>query len=425
MAAIAGRTRKQLRQSIGSNLGLDRYLSSTPTAASTASSSKSALTDATLFGGDNEHNGSWLIFNLTGSANSGAIRRISDYKSTATRLIWVGDVPVTVAATDTYELWDQDFPVANVHEAINQAIQSMYGRFFDPEEDISLHGDSRVARFDIPAALDMVKAVQFRSTVPELSIHQCNTVWDETTDDEFTQTVETEFWKRGGSSLKVAVSINGGAGDIITDSFTAKDLSRYTHLEFWIYSTKALTTGEVVVHLNDSTANAIGTNKEDSLTVPTMAADTWTYVRKALNNPEIDTAITSIGFETNSDIGAVTFYLDDIKAVNENQATWNVLPSSLWHIDKEAKDLILHFPSTSPGYKLLKLIGGGNPALLTTDAAVSEAPEDYIVAWTMVQLLLAAPQSVMSNPANIAYWQSRRNTAWSKLPMLQNVRLAS
>ena len=73
MAVIQGRTRKEIRQSVGYNLG-SIYVS-TATGGSTSTVVDTALT--TVVGGDNDHIGKWIVF--TSGALDGTIVRVTDY----------------------------------------------------------------------------------------------------------------------------------------------------------------------------------------------------------------------------------------------------------------------------------------------------------------------------------------------------------
>ena len=77
MPAIQGRTRKQLRQSIGYNLGAI----STGTAYDAGSTT--TLISLTLTGGDDNHNGKWLVVFDTSNSDSAETRLVSDYTASA------------------------------------------------------------------------------------------------------------------------------------------------------------------------------------------------------------------------------------------------------------------------------------------------------------------------------------------------------
>ena len=71
MTGTQGRTREELRKSIGRNLIGHRLIVSTATSAG----DETSLIDDTLLGGDDNYNGWWIV------AKAGEIRRVSDYDS--------------------------------------------------------------------------------------------------------------------------------------------------------------------------------------------------------------------------------------------------------------------------------------------------------------------------------------------------------
>src|SRR3990167_5347532 len=145
MATIVARTREQLRVQVGLNSGLLRHIS-----AFTGSGSATTGPDTTIPGGDDTYNGDWSVF--TNGANDGRVRRVSDYTdstglypsaATATAL-------TSPASADTYELWKSYLNPLRIHDFINDAMVNVTGRYFDPEEDISLHTHTNVLRHVVP-----------------------------------------------------------------------------------------------------------------------------------------------------------------------------------------------------------------------------------------------------------------------------------
>ncbi len=173
---------------------------------------------------------------------------------------------------------------------------------------------------------------------------------------------------------------------------------------------------------------------EESLDVPALTADTWKYCRVALSNPEDNTAITQVRFEYDSDLGACVVYLDDIKAVKNDTATWTKLPRYQWRIDKEGEqgastqDLVLTDGGRAEaGYSLIKLVGGDEPAELSADSDTTEVPERYIVAYAtalMAQAGSLRPDADIDSMRNLAaFWFAKSEQAKNDLPFLTNVRL--
>ena len=423
MAITQSKTREDIRKAIGRNLG--KMLTGT----TSGSGSTTTALDATLFGGDDEYNGSYI--RLTSGTYDGTTRRITDYAS-STGTMTFSAVAGTVAGSVTYELWDSNFDPQIIDEFINQAIWESTGRIYDPEESLDVHTDKINARWEIPSQFAMIQDIYYRHKYTSKTLHACGTTFDETTDSDITQAVSTEDYKRDGSSLKLTIAVGASAGDKITDSISSVDLSKYDFIEFWIKSTVATSAGNLKIHLDNGTVTADG-NDLESLNVPALTADTWKYCRVALSNPETDTAIVSIGLEYDSDLGACTVFLDDIKAVKNDTAVWEKLDRNTWRIDKQGsqgastQDLILNDRGrTLAGNNLLKIVGGDEPAELSADSDTTEVPERFVTAYaTALAAQAGSTRTDMDMDAmrNIAaFWFTKTEQARYSLPFLTNVR---
>ena len=418
MPAIQGRTRKQLRQSIGYNLGAI----STGTAYDAGSTT--TLISLTLTGGDDNHNGKWLVVFDTSNSDSAETRLVSDYTASAYRLTLGQALSFSTVAGDTYELWDEPYTPDAIHEFINQAIVDSTGAVYDPIENVALHGDGHQTRFDIPSGISQISKVEYRSRIRSARIHACDVTFDETTDNEMSQGVDSKDFKQGGSSLKIATS--AGDGSFISDSISSLDISGYTHLEGWVKATSAIAAGDFNICLDDATCTCDGNDKE-TLAVPAASADTWTFFRIELANPESDIAIVSVGIEYNANSGTNTVRFDDLRVVHNDTAEWNTLDRRLWKIDKEARDLILGRDGQDAiGYSLIKLTGGDKPALLSSETDTTEIPERYVIAFATARALLSTSGGPTTDPDNkrqlVAYWDGEINRAKAAFPMLTNVR---
>jgi len=423
MAVTQSKTREDIRKAIGRNLG------KMVTGTTSGSGSTTTAVDATLFGGDDEYNGSYI--RLTSGTYDGTTRRITDYAS-STGTMTFSAVAGTVAGSVTYELWDSNFDPQIIDEFINQAIWESTGRIYDPEESLDVHTDKINARWEIPSQFAMIQDIYYRHKYTSKTLHACGTTFDETTDSDITQAVSTEDYKRDGSSLKLTIASGASAGDKITDSISSVDLSKYDFIEFWIKSTVATSAGNLKIHLDNGTVTADG-NDLESLNVPALTADTWKYCRVALSNPESDTAIVSIGLEYDSDLGACTVFLDDIKAVKNDTAVWEKLDRNTWRIDKQGsqgastQDLILNDRGrTLAGNNLLKIVGGDEPAELSADSDTTEVPERFVTAYaTALAAQAGSTRTDMDMDAmrNIAaFWFTKTEQARYSLPFLTNVR---
>ena len=423
MPTIQGRTRKQLRQSIGYNLGAMRI------GAATGTGSTTTLVDAsltTVIGGNDDHIGKWIVF--TSGNNDGDIARVTDYVASTTTLTFAADAGVTVgtstASSDTYELWDMDYSPSMIHDMMNQAVIDATGHVYDPVENLDLHSNGRQLRFDIPSGLSMVQDIYFRDKVDSTSITNCNSVFDESVDSDFTVTADTEDKKQGTASNKMVVAVGASAGDLVTDSIASKDISKYDYIEFWIKSTVATSAGNIKIHL-DNTANCA--SPLESVNVPALTEDTWKFVRVALSNPELNTAIISVGLEYDADIGACTIWLDDVIVAINDSAHWEKVPRNLWKIDRESNDIVFdsYFKSLA-SYKLLKIVGGDKPALLNADSTSNEIDDQYIISYATGLCFASASGGPATDPEarrqQAAFWTGKAEQTKRAFPLLRNVR---
>ena len=419
MAVTQGKTREDLRKAIGRNLNKMQ------TGTTSGSGSTTTAVDATLFGGDDEYIGSYIRF--TSGTYDGTTRRITDYASSTGTMTFAA-VGGTIAGSVTYELWKDQFDPQVVDEFINQSIWEITGKYFDPEENVDLHTDKVNARLEIPSEIAMIQDVYYRSKFTAKELHSCNTAFDDSVDSDFTITANTEDYKKGSASNKIVIAAGASAGDTASDTITSVNIEKYDYIEFWIKSTVATSAGNLKIHLVD--AGGI----EESLDVPALTADTWKYCRVALSNPEDNTAITQVRFEYDSDLGACVVYLDDIKAVKNDTATWTKLPRYQWRIDKEGEqgastqDLVLTDGGRAEaGYSLIKLVGGDEPAELSADSDTTEVPERFVLAYATALSAQAGslrPDADIDSMRNLAaFWFAKSEQAKNDLPFLTNVRL--
>jgi len=422
MAVTQGKTREDLRKAIGRNLG--KMLTGT----TSGSGSTTTALDTTLFGGDDEYIGSYVRF--TSGDNDGSVSRITDYTSSTGTMTFAA-VGATVAGSTTYELWRDQFDPQIVDEFINQSIWEITGKYFDSEENVDLHTDRINARLEIPSEIAMIQDVFYRNKFTSKELLSCNSVFDETIDSDFTVSVDSEDYKRGAGANKFVIAAGASAGDIATDSITSVNLAKYDYIEFWIKSTVATSAGNLKILLDDTASCA---SPIETLNVPALTASTWKYCRVALSNPHTDTAIISVGLEYDSDLGACTVHLDDIKAVKNDTSTWTKLPRYQWRIDKEGaqgastQDLVLTDGGRAEaGYSLIKLVGGDEPAELSSDSSTTEVPERFIVAYATALSAQAGslrPDADIDSMRNLAaFWFAKSEQAKNDLPFLTNMRL--
>ena len=382
MPVLEGRTREQIRQSVGYNLMGGRFIVSTT---SRAGSTVNNLNDRNrLYGGDDAVNGWWAW--ITDGAQDGVVRRVDDFvqgtagtdADTSHQAIVQPGFAAALASGVGYELWAPEFPPLVTNEHINQAIMEVYGRAYDPVEVTSLYAARNVARFVLPSGIAAIQDVYYRDSVVRDEIHACDRVWDETVQTGITVTTDTNDYRRGGTSVKFTVTAAAAASARATDSITSLDIRDQTHVELWAKSSIATVAGDIHLLLDDT---ATASSALETLAFPALTAGVWTPFEVALANPETDTALISVGVRFTEDNGAQVLQLDDIAAVRRETATWSLVHRDGWNIDPEAGLFILTPAAVSAiGYARLKLVGGDAPVLLTADATVSEISSWWIIA---------------------------------------------
>ena len=121
MALSRGLTREEIRVAIGRNLmGSQLYLGS-----ATSDGTVTTIIDTAVFGGDDTHNGKYIIG--TGGAIDGEETRVSDYVESTKTFTYVPAMTDNASGA-SYELWEEQYRPADIHEYINQAIDRLVVR---------------------------------------------------------------------------------------------------------------------------------------------------------------------------------------------------------------------------------------------------------------------------------------------------------
>jgi hypothetical protein len=388
--------------------------------ASATGTTGTLLDSALSVGATDDHRGKYIYF--TSGTNANLIRRVTAASITAgvTTLTFLPAASAITAAADTYQLIGksgfQPHPDI-INGFLSQAIIEVVGLAFDPEESIALHGDGRQKRFDIPSEFKIIHRIETRASVTGEVIHDAASAWDEAAaPSNVTRTVDTEDYKRASGANKFTVAAGFTTGLLSSKAISSLNLSGYSHVEFWIKCSIATAAADLQLLLDDT---ALSVSAVETLSVPALVANTWTYVRVALANPRLDTAIISVGLNYTVDIGACAIWINDVKAVNEDTAYWVPQDMHNWHIDEEARDLVFTF---APQYRLIKIIGGDAPALFSADTDTSEVDDQFLIARATELTLLASGGGPSTDPDAhrplASYWAEKADKALRSMPSL-------
>ena len=385
MAAFQSRTREQIRRSIAANLD------QAPASSASGNGSTTTLVDANYIGGDDEFNGGWLIF--TSGTNDGLIRRVTDYASSTGTFTFKPAATASTATNDTYEYWRSEYPPARIHEFINQAIIQRTPRGLVIDEDESNHGHVLDSRYDIPSGMVAVSAVDYRSNYSGKKVEEANAAWTQGT--SVTAATDSEDWKAHNSSSRFYLS-SVSAGTVGYKDITSLNLSKYDTLEFWFKSSVAHTAGDLTIVL--SSASALGSAKE-TINIPAASARTWTYMRVSLANPELDSAITSVGIKYVTGSSTRYVWLNDIKAVDSQSATYARMWGGNYRIDRESRKVFLTEPARREiGYKLIRLVGYKLPSVLSADSSTCELDPDLVAARATSRAMFSLARGRATDP---------------------------
>ena len=386
MPVTQARTRKQVRQSIG--LALGGFDLSDGAIEHTADDTGSLVTihdSSLLFGSDNEHRGKWVVSTVVATdSNAGLIRRVWESSPDARELRLATPLKKETNTSFTYELWRADIPPQMVNEMMNRYISNITRKGSVPTQDISIHLGGNIYNFPLPSNMIGVQTVSYRESVVSESVRPCDAAWANP-QTNVTAAADSEDLREGNSSCKLTFAdAFGSTGEAANDTFTALDLSGYTHIEFWMKSTLATDTNSYDLFLTSAST------KEEELAVPAMSANTWTYHQVALANPQSDSAIDKIGIAAGSDPVTSTIWIDDVKAIRSGTEVWTSVHRDFWRVEKDDRRLELD-PSGLPGYAsgLLRLKGLRVPALMSNDSDICEVDSEYVIHSVVAEVLRA------------------------------------
>ena len=160
-------------------------------------------------------------------------------------------------------------------------------------------------------------------------IDDCEDAWVSGTNG--TASLETTLVKVGSGSSKCVVAAIAAAGDYVMHEAIAAGATNYagfTHALCWARSTVTCDANDFVLVLDSG--SGLPSAPESELNFPALTANTWKYchlINVAGKEIEDSTAAVTVGLEMNVDIGAVTIYLDDIRAAK------NIAGINTWSLD--------------------------------------------------------------------------------------------
>ena len=367
------------------------------TSSSTVDATSLIATTSLSKGGDNEYNGRQVICATpTGSIVAGEESWISVFDSVTKDATVSPAFSASITSGDIFEMW-RIFTYEEVNEAINEAIMEVTDDCLQIKEVHNIYTASGGYEYNVLSGFKALYKVEYVASVgTEHQIDACESGWiihSSQPVEAVTRSFDTSLFKEGSASMKLVMAANAAADILIFKAITLLDISDCDELEVWVYSTVALSAGDLQVLLDDTAACA---SPVESLNIPATTANTWTRHVISLANPQSDSAIISVGIKQVVDKGAFTLYLDDIRAVKSGSRRYLPLNPEFWNIAKGATP---YLKLDSDGLSVtgnptqLRLTGYKIPVLLNADATASEIDPAWIIARVTGRLLVSHAKS--------------------------------
>lgn len=355
----------------------------------TAFNAATITDDALAFGGLNEFRGWWVLG--TSSAGVVEIRRVGQSSPESRSLTMTVAFSSVPNANWTYEMWKPDVPPTLVHEFINQAITETTRKQSISVTSDSMHMGGNIRRFNLSSEFTGVREVEYRNRYTGEQILSFDGAMSSLTSN-VTPSTDTADFREGSGASKITVAAGeSSATSFAASSFGSKDMSGHTQAEYWFKSNVATTSSNFnLILLN-------GSSVRETLGVPALNADSWTYVTTSLSNPELDTDITVVQLATgSSDGGSATIWTDDLKGVRSGAENFRRVPRKFWDVDKENRQFFL-MPDASVPYSKFKITGARKPALVSSDTAVVEVPSEYVINSVVAKTLRSRGDRTQAN----------------------------
>lgn len=377
------RTRLQIIQSIGRALG---FIVGTATG---GGDNASLIDTFGLQGGDDEHNGKSVYMSLVAGVAATDNTWVTDYASATNDATLSPVVSGAIAASDVYEMYPRPFLRSDITDVIDRAIIDVSRKALQVKQTTGQFTNSSDYEYDWLSSFVSIHKVEYVYSIGvDRLVSNCETAWTAGSAN-VTVTRDSAFRKSGTYSAKLVEDGNSAAGAILGyDTITSLDISDCDRLEFDMYSSVALTAGQIDMALDNTAAIA---SPIESLDVPAMAAGTWYRHSIALANPHLDTAIISVGLVQTSDVGAATYYVDNIRAVKDGSKVYRELNPQHWDLvvdttnylqfTKEGKDVV--------GSDVqIRLSGLQLPAIMTADTDTCEIDPEYVIEYVLAYMML-------------------------------------
>ena len=414
-------TRKELRLSVGRNLGGLRNYKPTISTADNLLSLPASIVSSNMVGDFIYYDGQIALVSMTGtSGTDGELTLDRDLTGTT-----MGD------EVEHWVLWSPE----EINAFINQAILEAHGRVYQHEdpfyECITPHNRRITLDDKYECIIDVYTRKSFDYT--NLSIAK---VWES---NDSGDSVELDYYDFQYSPSTRLNWHDTSASSIFTDEIAQLDLSGMTHIEAWFKTTDDI---GVTLKLFE------GTTERASMELD-LTDNEWGYVQVELPDRHLLQEIDSIQIVPSLDGGSSestgVIWVNDIYAVDHDSIAWVPIDRDKWRIERGTRELVIAARSvptsqresyhsfgarahllSPPPENVMRIVGGSNPPDLTSDD--DETPVDnWFIVCKAVELGFGpnsggATVDPERQREQVRLWAARSDQARRAFQPLQNIR---
>lgn len=155
----------------------------------------------------------------------------------------------------------------------------------------------------------------------EVELEDCEDAWNEKVDGGVISDIDSSDYKKGSAALKITVSTDVSGDDILaTEVVTSTDMTSDTHIKFWIKSSVACDSGDLVVRVSESAEGGVVEAYED-MDVDALEAGVWKECTVAIATAADLAAVISVALIMHTDKGECTIRIDDLRRVVTSDAS--------------------------------------------------------------------------------------------------------
>jgi len=228
-----------------------------------------------------------------------------------------------VGANDFFLPFSSETLTANIEELLSAAQRGILDEPKSYQGEKSFAGDVvvEVHPTSIGHILRSALGVPGAASAPTTSetvIEDCEDAWNQLVDGGVISTVDAVDKKKGSNSVKLLISADVGAGDILaTELMASTDMTLATHIKLWIKSSVDITAGDLHLLLDDTPNCA---TPLETLDIGALTAGVWTEKTLTIITPAGLGAVVSIGLKMTVEEAEHIIHLDDIRMVTTTAA---------------------------------------------------------------------------------------------------------